>query len=305
MKINSFDELMQMAKEIPRKRVAVVMAEDISVLRAIEKARKEGIIEAILFGKEERIRKVAGEIGISLQNYEVVNMSSPQKAADEAVHFVREGRSDIIMKGDIKTADLFKAVLHKDTGLRIGRTLNAVSVFEIPNYNRLIMAAGGGIIINPTLEQKVDMINNCVEVAESLEWEKPLTAIIGALELVNPNMPITVEAAILSKMCDRGQIKGTVVDGPFAIDNAISVEAARHKHISGPVAGKADILIMPNIEVGNVFYKTLVFLAGAKVAPTIAGASIPIVITSRADTEDTKLYSIALSSIYAEKRRGH
>jgi len=303
MKINSFNKLMQVAKEISRKRVAVVMAEDSSVLSAVERARKEGMIEAVLFGNKEKIRKVAEEAGISFQNYEVINVSSPQKAAYKALHSVREGKSDMIMKGYIKTADLLRAVLDKDTGLRIGRTLNAVSVFEIPNYNRLIMAAGGGIIINPTLEQKVDMINNCVEVAESLGWEKPLTAIIGALEVVNPDMPVTVEAAILSKMCDRGQIKGTVVDGPFAIDNALFVKAARRKHISSPVAGKADILIMPSIEVGNIFYKTLVFLAGAKAAPTTAGAAVPVVLTSRADTEDTKLYSIALSSIYAEKRR--
>ncbi|MEA1964351.1 MAG: bifunctional enoyl-CoA hydratase/phosphate acetyltransferase [Candidatus Aerophobetes bacterium] len=303
MKINSFNELMQVAKEISHKRAAVVMAEDPSVLSAVERARNEGIIEAVLFGKEEKIREIAEEAGISLQAYKVVNVPSPQKAASEAVRFVREGRAEIIMKGYIKTADLLRAVLDKDMGLRTGRTLSAVSVFEIPDYDRLIMAAGGGIIINPTLEQKVDMINNCVEVAESLGWEEPLTAIIAGIEVVNPKMPVTIEAAILSKMCDRGQIKGTIVDGPFAIDNAVSAEAARHKQISSPVAGKADILVMPDIEAGNIFYKTLVFLAGAKVAPTLAGAAVPVVFTSRADTEDVRLYSIALSSIYAEKRR--
>jgi len=305
MKVNSFNKLIQVAKETSCKRIAVVMAEESSVLKAVERARKEGMVEAILFGKEEEIRKVAIKAEISLQNYEIVNVLSPQKAAYKSVRFAREGKFDMIMKGNIKTADLFKTVLDKDTGLRIGRTLNVVSLFEIPGYNRLIMAAGGAIIINPTLKQKVDMINNCVEVTDSLGWENPLTAIIAGIEVVNPKMPATVEAAILSKMYDRGQIKGTVVDGPFAIDNAISVEAARIKHISSPVAGKADILIMPNIEVGNIFYKTLVFLGGARVAPTVAGAAVPIVITSRADTEDTRLYSIALSSIYAEKRQGY
>jgi len=209
MKVNSFNKLIQVAKETSCKRIAVVMAEESSVLKAVERARKEGMVEAILFGKEEEIRKVAIKAEISLQNYEIVNVLSPQKAAYKSVRFAREGKFDMIMKGNIKTADLFKTVLDKDTGLRIGRTLNVVSLFEIPGYNRLIMAAG----------------------ADSLGWENPLTAIIAGIEVVNPKMPATVEAAILSKMYDRGQIKGTVVDGPFAIDNAISVEAARIKHI--------------------------------------------------------------------------
>ncbi|RKX55048.1 MAG: phosphate butyryltransferase [Thermotoga sp.] len=302
MKINSFDALLRKANEIPRRRIAVVMAEDPPVLKAVERARKEGMIEAILFSKREELREVAEKTGISLQNYEVVDISSPQKAAHEAVRTVREGKCDMLMKGFIKTAEFLKAVLDKEVGLRTGRTLNLVSIFEIPNYDRLLMAADAGMIIAPTLQQKVDMINNCVEVAKSIGWENPLTGIISAVEVVNPDMPATVEAAILSKMCDRGQIKGTIVDGPFAIDNAVSVESAEHKHILSPVAGKADILIMPNIDVGNVFYKTLVFLAGAKVASTISGAAVPIVLTSRADTEDMKLYSIALSSIYAERR---
>ncbi|MCD6238022.1 MAG: phosphate butyryltransferase [Thermotogae bacterium] len=302
MKINSFDALLRKANEIPRRRIAVVMAEDPPVLKAVERARKEGMIEAILFSKREELREVAEKTGISLQNYEVVDISLPQKAAHEAVRTVREGKCDMLMKGFIKTAEFLKAVLDKEVGLRTGRTLNLVSIFEIPNYDRLLMAADAGMIIAPTLQQKVDMINNCVEVAKSIGWENPLTGIISAVEVVNPDMPATVEAAILSKMCDRGQIKGTIVDGPFAIDNAVSVESAEHKHILSPVAGKANILIMPNIDVGNVFYKTLVFLAGAKVASTISGAAVPIVLTSRADTEDMKLYSIALSSIYAERR---
>lgn len=302
MKINSFDMLLHRAKEIPCRRVAVAMAEDTTVLKAVERARKEGVIEAVLFGKKEDIKRAAGEINISLQNYEVIDVSSSHEAAYEAVRAVKEGKCDLLMKGYLKTADLLKAVLDKDVGLRTGKTLNLVSIFEIPNYDRLLMAADAGMIINPSLEQKVDMINNCVEVANCLEWEQPFTGVIGAVEVVNPDMPSTVEAAILSKMCDRGQIKGTIVDGPFALDNAVSIEAAEHKHITSPVAGKTDILIMPNIDVGNVFYKTLVFLAGAKVASTIAGAAVPIVLTSRADTEDMKLYSIALSSIYAERR---
>ncbi len=302
MRVDSFDTLLQSAKDIPRRRVAVVMAEDPPVLKAVEKARVEGMIEAVLFGKREKLQEVAGKTGISLQNYEVVDVSSPQKAAYEAVRSVRDGKCDMLMKGYVKTAVLLKTVLDKEIGLRTGRTLNLVSIFEIPTYRRLIMMADAGMIIAPTLQQKVDMINNCVEVAKSIGWEKPLTGIISAVEVVNPDMPATIEAAILAKMCDRGQIKNTIVDGPFAVDNAVSIEAAEHKHIISPVAGRADILIMPNIDVGNVFYKALVFLASAKVASTIAGAAAPIVLTSRADTEDMKLYSIALSSLYAERR---
>jgi phosphate butyryltransferase len=199
------------------------------------------------------------------------------------------------MKGKLTTAEILSIYLKDEYNLKTGKTMNLVCVFEIPNYHKLLIISDAGMIIAPTLEQKIDIINNAVSVAQRLGVERPKVAILGALEQVNPKMPVTLDAAILTQMNRRGQIKGCIVDGPFAMDNAISKEAAIHKGIISEVAGDADILIVPNIEAGNILYKTLVYFANAKLASSIIGGKKPVVLTSRADSDESKLNAMALS----------
>lgn len=296
--MKKLSELLEKAKINGPKVVSVAVAEDNVVLSALEKARKEGIINAILIGDKKKIEQIAVENGIDLNNYEIIDEESESEAAKTAVKLVAERKADFVMKGKIKTGDLMREVLKEEYNLRTGKTLSLVSIFEIPNYHKLLIVSDAGMTIAPSLEQKVDIINNTVFVAKkALGIEKPRVAILGAVEIVNSKMPATIEAAILAKMNNRKQIKGCIVDGPFALDNAVSIEAAKHKGIESPVAGDADILIMPDIEAGNIFYKAMVFLGGARVASTIIGAKVPIALTSRADSDETKLLSLALTNL--------
>ncbi|MBO8139154.1 MAG: phosphate butyryltransferase [Thermosipho sp. (in: Bacteria)] len=296
--MKKLNELLEKAKKRGPKKVSVAVAEDEVVLNALEKARKEGIINAILVGNKTKIAEIAEKNNINLDNYEVIDEKSEYEAAKTAVKLVADKKADFIMKGKIKTGDLMREVLKEEYNLRTGKTLSLVSVFEIPGYHKLLVVSDAGMTIAPTLEQKVDIIKNSVLVAKmALDIEKPKVAILGAVEIVNPKMPATIEAAILAKMNNRNQIKDCLVDGPFALDNAVSMEAAKHKGIESPVAGDADILIMPDIEAGNIFYKAMVFLGGAKVASTIVGARVPIALTSRADSDEVKLLSLVLTNL--------
>jgi len=233
--------------------------------------------------------------------FDVIHAHDSREAVRKAVESVAKGDASLLMKGKVKTAEIMSEVLKEEYGLRTGRLLNMVSVFEIANYPRLLIVADAGMVISPTLEQKVDMIHNCVLVAKVLGIKMPKVAVVGAVETVNPKMPVTIDAAALAKMYDRKQIKDAIVDGPLALDNAVSEKAAKHKGIESEVAGKADILILPDIEAANIFYKSLVFLAGAKVASTIVGARVPVVLTSRADSDETKLLSIALTVLVSAR----
>jgi len=296
--MKKLNELLEKAKKRGPKKVSVAVAEDEVVLNALERARKEGIINAILVGNKTKITEIAEKNNINLDNYEVIDEKSEYEAAKTAVKLVADKKADFIMKGKIKTGDLMREVLKEEYNLRTGKTLSLVSVFEIPGYHKLLVVSDAGMTIAPTLEQKVDIIKNSVLVAKmALDIEKPKVAILGAVEIVNPKMPATIEAAILAKMNNRNQIKDCLVDGPFALDNAVSMEAAKHKGIESPVAGDADILIMPDIEAGNIFYKAMVFLGGAKVASTIVGARVPIALTSRADSDEVKLLSLVLTNL--------
>jgi len=296
--MKKLNELLERAKKRGPKKVSVAVAEDEVVLNALERARKEGIINAILVGNKTKITEIAEKNNINLDNYEVIDEKSEYEAAKTAVKLVADKKADFIMKGKIKTGDLMREVLKEEYNLRTGKTLSLVSVFEIPGYHKLLVVSDAGMTIAPTLEQKVDIIKNSVLVAKmALDIEKPKVAILGAVEIVNPKMPATIEAAILAKMNNRNQIKDCLVDGPFALDNAVSMEAAKHKGIESPVAGDADILIMPDIEAGNIFYKAMVFLGGAKVASTIVGARVPIALTSRADSDEVKLLSLVLTNL--------
>ena len=296
MMVRHLAELVDMAKG-KGKKLVVAAAEDHVVLKAVSEARKAEIADPVLVGNKEKMEKEAEVMGLDLKDYEIVEAENELEAAKKAVEMVSKGQGDFLMKGKIKTGDLMRTVLAEEYGLRTGKVMAMVSVFEIPNFDRLLIISDAGMLIAPTLEQKVHIIEHSVSVAKVLGIELPKVAVVGAVEVVNPKMPATLDAAILSKMNQRGQIKGCIVDGPFALDNVVSEEAAKHKGIESPVAGKADIIVTPDIEAGNILYKALIFLAGAKVASVILGAKVPVVLTSRADSDESKLYSIALSSL--------
>ncbi len=280
--------------------VAVAAAEDDAVLGAVESARREGMIRAVLFGDRAAIEATAAAEGIDLSPYEVIHAPGASTAAGAAVSRVREGGAQFLMKGLLDTSVILKAALNKETGINAGRLASHVGVIESPYYHKLLIVTDAAINIAPSLKEKIDILRNAVDLAVALGVESPKVALLAAIEKVNPDkMPCTAEAAVLTQMSRRGQIPGCVVDGPLALDNAISAEAARVKKIDSPVAGDADILITPDIEAGNVLYKALLDLGGAKGAGLVLGAGAPIVLTSRADSSETKAASIALAVLHA------
>ncbi len=295
--ITRYSELIEQVQKMEPARVAVAAAQDDAVLQACQDAYERGLATFTLFGDMARIEAAAQKKGIRLDGMKIVNEPDDMRSAMQAVECVSTGKADIVMKGLINTGDLLRAVLDKSIGLRTGRVLSHLAMFELSKFNRLIGVTDGGMNIMPTLQQKADIIQNAAGVFHKLGVDPVRVAVLAAVETVNADMPGTIDAAALAKMNDRGQIKGVIVDGPLALDNAVNEEAARHKGIVSPVAGKADLLIVPNIEVGNVLGKSLVFMAGGTIAGLIVGARRPIVVTSRADTPESKVISIALASL--------
>ena len=296
----SFDDLLSKVKECKRKKLAVAVAQDKPVLEAVKAAKDKGIADAILVGDKEKIKEVAKTIGMDLTQYEVIHEADVKKAALFAVQLVSSGKADMVMKGLVDTATFLRSVLNKEVGLRTGKVMSHVSVFEIKGFDRLIFLTDAEFNTYPDLKAKVQIVNNSVYVAHACGIECPKVAPVCAVEVVNPDMPATVDASLLSKMSDRGQIKGCIVDGPLALDNALSEEAAHHKGITGPVAGKADIIMLPNIETANVMYKTLTYTAETRNGGLLVGTSAPVILTSRADSFETKVNSIALAAVVAE-----
>lgn len=297
--VRSFNEVLEKVKSSEIKKVAVAVAQDEPVLEAIKEAKAKGLAEAILVGDENEIKAIAEKLDMDLSLYEVIHEVNPSKAALKAVELVSTGKADMVMKGLVDTANFLRAVLNKEVGLRTGKLMSHVAVFEIPAFDRLIFMTDAAFNMYPDLKAKIDILNNAVKVAHAVGIDMPKVAPICAVEVVNPDMPATVDASILSKMSDRGQIKGCIVDGPLALDNALSEEAAAHKKISGPVAGKADIMLLPNIEAGNVMYKTLTYTTNSKNGGILVGTSAPVILTSRADSFETKVNSIALAALVA------
>jgi phosphate butyryltransferase len=295
--IKNFADVLDEAKKSGGKRVAVAAAHDDAVLEAVKDAKGQGIAEFVLVGDSVRIKELAAAIGLSLDGCEVVHEPDDRKAAYLSVTLVSSGKADILMKGLLNTADLLRAVLDKEVGLRTGRVLSHIYVYELPQMDRLLLLTDAAVNIAPTLKEKADIIQNSVIVANSLGINPAKVAVLAAVETVNPNMPVTIDAAALAKMAERRQIKGAIIDGPLAFDNAVSVEAARHKGIDSPVAGLADILMVPDIEAGNMLAKSLNFFAGGRIGGVVLGTTKPVVLTSRADTHETKLLSIALSTL--------
>jgi phosphate butyryltransferase len=297
----NLDFLLDRCRDGKRMRIAVVCAQDEDVLVALDEARRQGIVEGVLVGDQAKIEKIAGTVGVDSGAFEIVHEPGEAGAAERAVRMVAEGRADTLMKGLVKTATLLKAVLNKEWGLRSGALLSHLFLFYIPKMGRFYGLTDGGINTYPDLHAKVGIIENAVKCYHALGCARPRVAALAAVEVVNPDMPCTLDAAALTQMQRRGQIKGCLVDGPLALDNAVSEEAARHKGIDSDVAGKADILLVPDIEAGNLLGKTMLYLTGGDGAGVILGAKVPVVLTSRIDSARTKLLSIALGAVLSRK----
>ncbi|MGQ9456905.1 MAG: bifunctional enoyl-CoA hydratase/phosphate acetyltransferase [Anaerolineae bacterium] len=297
MRIRHFAQLMEIARTKEAPRVAVAAADQPQTLLAAWQARQMDLAYPILVGDEGAIQRIAAQEGLSLDGVDIVHQPQPRLAAQEAVHLVTDGMADLIMNGRAQPGDLLRAVLARESGLRMGRLLTDVSVFEIPGFDRLIFVSDIGVVISPTLEQKVGIVQNAIDVARALGVDPPRVALLSATEMVNPKIPTSLDASNLAKMADRGQIKGGIVDGPLALDNAISPQSAAIKGIQSPVAGQADILIAPDIETGNLLAKAITYFAGGKMASVVVGARCPLVMPSRADPPESKLVSLALAIV--------
>ena len=300
--MRNISDIINFAKERGPKTVSVACCQDKDVLVAVENARKENIVNAILVGDIEKTKQIADEIGMDLNNYELIDIKDLSEASLKAVELVSSGKAHMVMKGLVDTSIILKAVLNKEVGLRTGNVLSHVAVFDIEGYDRLFFLTDAAMNLAPDINGKKQIIENACELVRALDIEEPKVALICAKEKVNPKMKDTVEAKELEDMYLRGEIKGCIVGGPFALDNAVSEEAAKHKGINHPVAGKADILVVPDIEAGNVLYKSITYFAKCENAGLIVGAKAPIILTSRADSDKTKLNSIALGVLAATKK---
>ena len=276
--------------------------EETALAGAVE-AGTRGLITPILVGPAAKIREVGAKAGLDLRNIEIVDAEHSHAAADKAVALVREGKAELLMKGSLHTDELLGAIVARETGLRTARRISHVFIMDVPTYHKVIMVTDAAINIAPSLEDKVDICQNAVDLARTLGVALPKVAVLAAVETVNSKMPATIEAAALCKMADRGQIKGALVDGPLAFDNAISKEAAEVKGIRSEVAGDPDILLVPDLESGNMVAKLLTFLAKADSAGLVLGARVPIILTSRADSVRSRIASCAVAKLAAHARR--
>lgn len=293
--LTTLDTVYEEVSQRPAAKIAVAAAEDGDIIEIVKESLARHIAKFTLIGDKGRIEALAEEARLDPNDVEIIDEPDHGRSAQKAVRMVKEGGVGLVMKGNLHTAVFLKAVLDKENGIRGGGLITQVSVYDKFFGEGLQLLSDCAINISPDLPAKKAIIENAVQVAHKLGYERPRVALLAALETVNPDMPETVDAAVLSKMCQRGQIKGAVVDGPFALDNAVSPDAARHKGIEGEVAGNADILVVPNLMVGNSLSKSIVFFAERKMAALVVGTSKPVVMTSRTETVENKLLSIALS----------
>lgn len=298
MEIKNLNFFVELAKDKPRKKLVVAAAEDDNVLEAVFIAKNEGIIEPILVGNIDKINKIAKELSLELSGIEMISENNPSIACKKSVSIIKENKAQILMKGMVSTADYLRAILDKENGLRKYDLLSHIGFFELPAYHKVVALTDAAQNIEPTLQEKISILNNAIDIFHRLGISIPKVAVLSAVETVNPKIPATIDAAILTMMNKRKQIKGCIIDGPLAFDNAISKEAAHHKGIESEVAGDADLLFVPEINSGNVLYKSMTYFAKATVAAVILGATVPVVLTSRADSEKSKLMSIALAASY-------
>ncbi|HMK54337.1 MAG TPA: bifunctional enoyl-CoA hydratase/phosphate acetyltransferase [Methanobacteriaceae archaeon] len=301
--IKKFKEVLENVKARPKKQLAVAVAQDLTVLYAVKKADEQEIADYILVGDKKKILEIADDAGIKINEEKIYDEPYNLKAIAKAVKLVSCNRADILMKGHVHTDDFLRGILNRDYGLRTGKIMSHVNILESEALDRLLFVTDGGMNIAPDLDTKTSIILNAIYLAEIFGINDPKVAVTTAVELANPKMPSTTDAAVLAKMSQRGQFSGKTIDGPFALDNAVNLWAAQHKHISSPVAGKADIIVVPNIEAGNMLAKAHVYLTGGSLAGVVVGARAPVVLTSRADTPQSKLYSIATAVMMADLER--
>lgn len=298
-----YRRLVEACRTLPPTPTAVAHPCDPSSLEGACEAARLGLIAPVLVGPVERIRAVASDSGIDITGFELVDAPYSHASADAAVRLVREGRAEALMKGSLHTDELMAAVVRREGGLRTARRVSHCFVMDVPSYEQALVVTDAAVNIAPTLEEKMDILQNAIDLAHALQMPEVRVAILSAMETVNPKVPSTIEAAALCKMVDRHQITGALVDGPLALDNAINLEAARIKKIDSQVAGRANVLMVPDLEAGNMLAKSLSFLAGADAAGIVLGAKVPIILTSRADSLMTRLASCAVAVLVAKARR--
>ncbi|MDI4664036.1 phosphate acetyltransferase [Xanthobacter autotrophicus] len=298
-----YERLIAAAQALPRLRVAVAHPCDGVSLGAAVEAAELGLIEPIFVGPPAKIAAAADAARLDISAVRQVNAAHSHDAAAKAVELVRCGEADALMKGSLHTDELMGAVVARDTGLRTARRISHCFVMDVPSHPDALIITDAAINIAPSLDDKCHIVQNAIDLARALKFEEPRVAVLSAMETVNPNVPSTIEAAALCKMADRGQITGGIVDGPLALDNAIDLGSAAIKHITSPVAGRANILVVPDLEAGNMLAKSLTFLAGADAAGIVLGARVPIILTSRADSKTTRLASCAVAALLADAQR--
>lgn len=302
--MKSLDHLVSQAVKSENPVVAIAAANDIEVLKAVDLSIQKSLASFILYANEKELTDVLQAQFSHLMENERITIYHAEDEADAAlgaVKAVSEGKAHVVMKGNLPTAVILRAVLNKEFGLRTGKVLSHVAAFEVPQFDKIFFITDAAMNISPNLQDKAQIIENAVATASACGIEQPVVAPIAAVETINTAMQPTLDAAALVLMNQRGQIKNCIVDGPLALDNAISIEAAKQKGLTGNTAGKADILLVPNIESGNILYKSLIYFAKAKVGAIIQGAKAPIVLTSRADSAESKVYSLALAILAAQK----
>jgi phosphate butyryltransferase len=297
MKIATLDEMVALAQSIGPARIAIAAAHDPEVLKAVDRAQREGIVSATLVGDWPAIEAYAAQTGADLTGMDVVHQPDPHLAVRHVIGLVRSGQAHVVVKGQIKTSDLLSVALNRDIGIRGKGLLTHVAIYDLPGMDRLIYLSDSGVVVYPDVYQKLEIINNVVRVARSFGLARPKVAILAASESVHPKIPASIDALALAKMAEQGWVEGATVDGPLGLDLAISDDAALLEESDSPIAGRADILIVPNVEAGNIVAKGLLYFAHARMAGLVVGARVPIIISSRADSAETRYLSLAMAAV--------
>lgn len=296
MELLKLKDIFEKARSRQSRRIVVAAADELNVLQAVIRAKEENISDPILVGDSERILAICEENSLEVEDIPLIEEKDPENACKLAIELIRNGEAEILMKGLVSTAPLLKAVLDRDNGLRKSEVLSHAALFEIPAYHKLLAVTDAAMNLEPGVTEKISIIENAVEIFHRLGISNPKVAVLCPVETVNPKIQSTLDAEELKKLNDSGKIKGCRIDGPLALDIAVSAEAAKHKGIHSAVAGDADILLAPDLDSGNILYKSLIFLGNSISSAVVMGAQVPIVLTSRADSEQSKLMSIALAS---------
>jgi phosphate butyryltransferase len=299
MRIATFEELTTTAQHAGPIPIAVAAAHDPEVLRAVDQAQREGMVRAMLVGDWPAIEAYAAQTGVDLSDMEIIHEPNPKRAARQVVQLARSGEAQVVVKGQIKTSELLSTALNRHTGIRGRGLVTHVGIFELPGINRLIYLSDSGVVVYPDVYQKLEIINNVVAIARLFGVDKPRVAILAASDTVHPKIPASIDALALAKMAEQGWVEGAVVDGPLGLELAIDPKAAELEESDSPIAGLADVLIVPSVEAGNIVAKGLLYFAHARMAGLVVGARVPIIISSRADTAETRYLSLAMAAVLA------